>query len=489
VDEKDQNEKVRRDFDLSVPNLPGVEKGGGRDSRRPPARPEFDLTTPNILPHESEPQPERRAPDRDNFDLTIPLINQRRPEGEAGHRYQDTRPLDPLPPVTPPTPLTPGPSRDNTRRVPLWVWLVGGGGVALLMVVVAAAVVYLTWLRRDPVFTLKVTGAPVGSRVYVDNVPLGVTQPDGTIIVAGLKAGETHDVRVKSDGYADYNDPSVEGEGGKEKPLEAKLTPLAPPPPPEAASPGEIDYYGKMVLIPAGSFVMGDNGRRPDEAPAHDVKDVPAFYIDKYEVTNELYKKFCDETGHAVPTNPHFDAEYFQKNPQMPVIGVSYEDASAYARWAGKRLPNEVEWEKAASWDARSASKRPWPWGSAAEQGRANVDSMRPTEVGRYAGGASAYGVQDMAGNVTEWVDAFYQPYEGNRTPSPNYGTKYRVTRGGSFRGKLDDVRTTRRDFADPALQTTPAGVQAKQSSLIGFRCAVSADDPKLKARLEQTKK
>jgi formylglycine-generating enzyme required for sulfatase activity len=69
------------------------------------------------------------------------------------------------------------------------------------------------------------------------------------------------------------------------------------------------------------------------------------------------------------------------------------------------------------------------------------------------------------------------------------FGTKYRVTRGGSFRGKSEDVRTTRRDYAEPAYKTTPESVQAKQSSLIGFRCAVSADDPKLKAHLQQTKK
>src|SRR6185295_13480766 len=118
--------------------------------------------------------------------------------------------------------------------------------------------------------------------------------------------------------------------------------------------PVEVDYNGKMAFIPAGEFEMGSDVRKVT---------LPAYYIDKYEVTNADYKKFCDATGHPYPkstfmfgafkqkTPAEADEEYFTQHPNSPVIGVTYEDAAAYAAWAGKRLPREDEWEKAASWD------------------------------------------------------------------------------------------------------------------------------------------
>jgi iron(II)-dependent oxidoreductase len=169
----------------------------------------------------------------------------------------------------------------------------------------------------------------------------------------------------------------------------------------------------------------------------------------------------------------------------MPVVGVNYEDASAYADWAGKRLPTEQEWEKAASWGPNATKKRMWPWGDEAGEGRATVSSDHPTTVGSEPDGASAYGVQDLAGNVFEWVDAFYQAYPNNTATDANFGNTKRVVRGGSFRSPVEDGRTSRRFYA-PAEFT--AEEKKERSWLIGFRCAVSASDPKVQERLRAQK-
>ena len=117
----------------------------------------------------------------------------------------------------------------------------------------------------------------------------------------------------------------------------------------------------------------------------------------------------------------------------MPVVGVNFADASAYAAWAGKRLPTEQEWEKAASWGPNATKKRSWPWGDDNDASRATLNTDHPANAGLKPDGASAYGVQDLAGNVMEWVDAFYQPYPNSTASDPNFGTNNRVVRGGNF--------------------------------------------------------
>lgn len=173
----------------------------------------------------------------------------------------------------------------------------------------------------------------------------------------GLRAREPRQVRIVQDGYAEWK-TTVTGEGGEVKEVTAELTRIATKP----VLPPEIDYNSQMVLIPAGAFTMGSNRSNPDEAPEHTL-DLPAYYIDKYEVTNEQYGKFCNATAHPQPVNPWWDLQYFENNPQSPVIGVSYADAEAYTAWAGKRPPTEAEWEKAASWNPTTNSKRQFPWG------------------------------------------------------------------------------------------------------------------------------
>lgn len=355
------------------------------------------------------------------------------------------------------------------------------GALLLLLVIVAAVVIYV--IIPQPGFTLVVQGAPPNSDVFVDNIRRGVTAADGTIKVPNLKAGKRI-VKVMHDGFDDFN-TSATGRDGETKNIVAQPQPkggivATVEKPPDA--PAEIDYNGPMMLVAAGEFTMGSDDFNPEEKPAHKVA-LKSFYIDKYEVSNAQYKKFCAETKHPLPSSPWWDAQYLSKD-QAPVVGVSWDDAAAYAKWAGKRLPTEEEWEKAASWDPAANKKRIWPWGDNQEQGRANINTERPVSVGGFPSGASAYGVQDMAGNVAEWVSDFYQPYAGNQTPSAEFGTKNRVVRGGHFHFGFNDVRTSRRTYFTPQFS---AAEKAQRSWLIGLRTAVSADDQKLKDFLQNS--
>jgi formylglycine-generating enzyme required for sulfatase activity len=402
---------------------------------------------------------------QDDFGSTTPNI--RIPAED-----RQVRPATEMPPPPPPPSSTP-PGQPAPRRIPVWIFLVGGGALLLIL----AALIYFLW-PSSPGFTLIVKGAEPGSTVFVDNRRYGVTAGDGSIQVPNLKAGKRL-VRVSHEGYADFN-TSVTGKDGEEKTVIAQLTSTGAQPA-ETGPLNEIDYNGPMILIAAGEYIMGDDNHDADEKPAHKVT-LPDYYIDKFEVTNEWYKKFCDETKRKFPTDPWWEPGYFKNKPQSPVIGVEWADAAAFAKWAGKRLPTEEEWEKAASWGPSDPKKRQYPWGDNYESGRAVLGGEPPpSSVGQHPSGASAYGVQDMAGNVFEWIDAFYQPYQGNTESDSNYGTKNRVVRGGHFGSPTDLARTTSRTYAPP----TFSAVEKKQRSwLIGFRCMVPANDPKLQERL-----
>jgi iron(II)-dependent oxidoreductase len=346
------------------------------------------------------------------------------------------------------------------------------------MLVAAVAAVLVYFLLNKPGFTVVVRAAQPGSDVYVDNISRGVTSADGSIKVTGLKAGKRN-LRVSHEGYTDFN-TTVSGRDGDVKNIVAELVSSAQTP---SAKPKEIDYNGPMLLVGAGEFIMGDDNHNPDEKPTHKVT-LPDFYIDKFEVTNEQYKKFCDATKRAYPINPWWDDRYFSAHPRSPVLGVSWDEASAYANWAGKRLPKEDEWEKAASWDPGAQKKRQFPWGDSPDQSRANAGGTpRTTDVGQFPGGASFYEVQDMAGNVAEWVDAFYQPYPSNQAANSDFGTRNRVVRGGTYKGNIEDARTTRRLFHTPQLNQAE---KKNRAFLIGFRSAIAADDPRIQDLLRK---
>ena len=150
-----------------------------------------------------------------------------------------------------------------------------------------------------------------------------------------------------------------------------------------------------MVLVPEGAAVLGGVGHSSMPGPA--TFRLPAFWIDRTEVTVAQYAAFVRATGRPPPL--FADDPAFNRATQ-PVTGVTWADADAYCRWAGKRLPSEVEWEKA----ARGTDGRLYPWGDAPELWRAHLTGEAPVDVGSRPGDASPYGVLDMAGNVSEWV-------------------------------------------------------------------------------------
>jgi serine/threonine-protein kinase len=372
-------------------------------------------------------------------DLAAPtqLMNQQKPEGST-----ISYPL--------------GASEVKSERAAR-MWVKMALGAAALVAVVASMLVLISPGR----FTLTVTGAIPGSSVFINGQALGMVGPDGMARISRIKSGSAQ-IRIS---YEEITYFSAETDISADKEIR-----LEPPP-----LPREIDYNGQMVLIPAGEFIMGDDGGSLSERPAHRV-NLGAYYIDKFEVTNGQYKLFCEKTGKKPPPNPPIDANYFDGRPDFPVRGMSWYDAAEYAKWAGKRLPTEAEWEKAASWNPNGQRKRRWPWGDNPEAGRACVNTQLPSPVGGYAGDESAYGVRDMAGNVAEWVADYYQAYPGNQSQDPSFGTRYRVVRGGHFQSTLDQARATKRVYLPPDLSDS--------RSLVGFRCAISADDPKFQAYL-----
>jgi formylglycine-generating enzyme required for sulfatase activity len=228
-----------------------------------------------------------------------------------------------------------------------------------------------------------------------------------------------------------------------------------------------------MVLVPAGEFVMGTNDRLPDEGPEHKVT-LPAFYIDKYEVTNLQYKQFIDATNRKSPENFR-NRTFPQGKVDHPVTYVSWYDANEYCEWAGKRLPSEQEWEKA----ARSTDARIYPWGNDFAISRANTPQRwtvletegDTTPVGAFPTGVSAYGTYDMSGNVWEWTASWYKPHPGNTRITENYGEKYKVLKGGSWW----DCTFYKCGISAPSYNRS-FFLQSTKNKSFGFRCAKDAN-------------
>ena len=222
-----------------------------------------------------------------------------------------------------------------------------------------------------------------------------------------------------------------------------------------------------MVLVPEGDYVMGSKpGRSPfeNEYPRHPVH-LESFYLDRYEVTNEDYKRFCDETQHPYPEY-FLNGNFAPGDRLKPVVMVSWSDADAYARWAGKRLPTEFEWEAAAA----GVSGKTWPWGDLWSSDTANTreaGEKDSTSVGSYPFDVSVGGIHDLAGNVSEWTQSWYQPYPGNRRKEKEYGEQFKVLRGGSSKASKDFSRSQFR-------ARLPVSYR---SSDLGFRCAFSPQE------------
>lgn len=269
----------------------------------------------------------------------------------------------------------------------------------------------------------------------------------------------------------------------------------------KAAEPGTGVAY-----VPAGEFLMGTpeaGGGLSDERPQRKIF-LNAYWIDLHEVTNRDYLRFIEATGHPAPAHEQAaltlweEGRPFPGSDEHPVVNVSWNEAVAYCRWAGTRLPTEAEWEKA----ARGTDGRRYPWGNEWDLTLANSASFwagRTVEfrggqewqafwvkgegariaereglngevltlpVGRFSKGKSPYGLVDMAGNVSEWVADFYNPYyylQGPLSDPPGPApTILKTIRGGSWLKPTISLRTSDRDFGQPDSRLTG----------VGFRCA-----------------
>src|SRR5215813_11466422 len=229
-----------------------------------------------------------------------------------------------------------------------------------------------------------------------------------------------------------------------------------------------VDEFGEMVLIPGDKFKMGRDDGDADERPEHEVQ-VEDFYLDKYEVTNQQYKRFVDATGHRAPGNWK-NGSFAPEEALVPVTYVTWNDAADYAKWAKKRLPTEEEWEYA----ARGRKEFRYPWGDEWKEGHANagMDAAKPVSVSGFVNDRSEFGVYGMAGNVSEWVNAFHLPYDQSATGGC---PQCRIYRGGNFKSKVKESATTFRlsDYPDiPTSETDRAAYEKFVLPRVGFRCA-----------------
>jgi iron(II)-dependent oxidoreductase len=261
---------------------------------------------------------------------------------------------------------------------------------------------------------------------------------------------------------------------------------------------GRPGVAGTSVLVPGGEFVLGVNAADEpfsldNERPAH-VVDVPSFRIGRVPVTNAEYARFVADGGYATPRwwsergwshrveagleRPQFWGPDGTRTrfgvveelpPDEPVQHVTFFEAEAYAAWAGARLPTEVEWEKAATWDPAAGRRRRHPWGAAeptAALANLGGTALRPAPVGAYPAGASAYGAEQLMGDVWEWTSSPFQPWPGFRPmlyatySEPFFDGDYRVLRGGSWAVADSILRPSFRNWDHPVRRQIFSGIR-----------------------------
>lgn len=243
----------------------------------------------------------------------------------------------------------------------------------------------------------------------------------------------------------------------------------------------------EMVLIPAGEFQMGYDRGEDSEKPPHTIY-VDAFYMDKYEVTNELFQKFVEQTGYQTVLEQKGEAYIWEggwkwvkganwRHPEgpesnlegrlkHPVVHITWQDAVAYAQHFGKRLPTEAEWERA----ARGPKGFLFAYGNKYDATKANVDTQGTKPVGSFP--PNDFGVFDLTGNVWEWCQDWFAPdfYQTSpaRNPTGPAEGKCHVCRGGSWISSPEDSRVTFRNHYEPTFGNY---------SIIGFRCVIPASE------------
>jgi gamma-glutamyl hercynylcysteine S-oxide synthase len=279
---------------------------------------------------------------------------------------------------------------------------------------------------------------------------------------------------------------------------------LAAPPP--AAPPADAFSLPAEVRVPGGPFMMGTSGEPwslDNERPAHTVH-VPPFFIDTTPVSNAAYTAFIADGGYDDPRwwtpggwehrqRAGLSAPMAWKRegsewvrtifgctepvpPAEPVMHVSWYEADAYARWAGRRLPTEAEWEKAARFDPATGRSRRFPWGDdapTAERANLGQQHLRPAPAGSYPDGAAPSGARQLIGDVWEWTSSDFLPYPGFRAwPYREYsevffGPEYKVLRGGSFAVSPDACRGTFRNWDYPVRRQIFAGFRTARSAAV----------------------
>jgi serine/threonine-protein kinase len=240
-----------------------------------------------------------------------------------------------------------------------------------------------------------------------------------------------------------------------------------------------------LLYVPAGPFTMGNDNGQPDEKPAHMVY-LDAFWIDQTDVTNKMYA-LCVSAGACTSpsqTGSFRHSSYYGNSEfdDYPKIYVSWNDATAFCKWADRRLPSEAEWEKV----ARGTDGRIYPWGNDAPNDTLlnyNQNVGDTTAVGTYPKGASPYGALDMAGNVWEWVNdlyssTYYQSSPSSNPPGPASG-QYRVLRGGAWGNNHDWIWHYMAEYYSNYYVLSAARyyeglLPAEAVSFAGFRCARS---------------
>jgi formylglycine-generating enzyme len=229
------------------------------------------------------------------------------------------------------------------------------------------------------------------------------------------------------------------------------------------------DEGREMVQVPEGPFIMGSKDGDPDEVPERQTY-LKAFYVDMKEVSQEEYARFAKMTKRPLPKIEVFEDDQSKLlRPEFAAMSMTWEEATAYCKWAGKRLPTEAEWEKA----GRGEGKRKYAWGDTFMNGRANANVDGSEDGFRYLAppgsfetGRSPYGIYDMTGNVAEWVTDSYDEHYYQKAPyrdpkGPEVGD-LKVVRGGSWRETEHNARLSKR-FAAKFWRT---------DITIGFRCA-----------------
>ncbi len=232
------------------------------------------------------------------------------------------------------------------------------------------------------------------------------------------------------------------------------------------SKPGRL-ILQKMIRIPAGEFIMGEDFTKKSLGPRHTVF-LDDYYIDQFHVTNYYYQTFVNETGRKPPPN-WIGGRFQQGKGNHPVSFVNWFDATDYCNWAGKRLPSEAEWEKA----ARGDDGRMFPWGPKYLKDHANVHQEgihETTAIDQYPQGISPHGLYDTAGNLFQWTSDWFLPYPGNKVPHPNFGKTLKVLRGGSF----FDCSNYRCGISFQTFNRISLLPQTHAISA-GFRCAKSA--------------